>query len=169
MMVGRTFPVYNAAGNYVGERNAEIDVATYLADAAAQRFNAEVQGKLNRVKQTLRRQLGMDGRAFPDPNVIIELPVLYMRTPEGFADAMTAGVANMIVVNNHCIVPDPFGPVSGGVDLFQQDIRNKLTPLGLTVHFLDDWNTYHVALGEVHCGTNTKRQITPTRWWEFQP
>lgn len=169
MMVGRTFPVYNTAGNYVGERNAEIDVATYLADAAAQRFNATVQGRLNNVKQTLRRQLGLDRRGFPDANVIIELPVLYMRTPEGLADAMTAGVANMIVINNHCIVPDPFGPVSGGVDLFKQDIRNKLTPLGLTVHFLDDWNTYHVALGEVHCGTNTKRQITPTRWWKFQP
>ena len=169
MMVGRSFPFYNAAGNYVGERAAETDVATYLADAPARRFNAEVQRKLDRIKNGLRRQLGMDRRGFPDPNAIIELPVLYMRTPEGFADAMTAGVVNMLVINNHCIVPKPFGPVSGGVDLFEQDIRNKLTPLGLTVHFLDDWNTYHVALGEVHCGTNTKRQIVRRPWWEYQP
>jgi hypothetical protein len=26
-----------------------------------------------------------------------------------------------------------------------------------------------VALGEVHCGTNTLRRAVPAPWWEFQP
>jgi protein-arginine deiminase len=31
-------------------------------------------------------------------------------------------------------------------------------------HFIDDWDTYHLGLGEVHCGTNVRR--TPTAsWW----
>lgn len=168
MMIRRNFPVFNAAGHYVGDRSAEIDVASYLADVASRSFNAEVQRKLDHVKNRMRRQLGMNRRAFPDAHAVIELPVLYMRTPEGFADAMTAGVVNMLVINNRCIVPKPYGPVFGGVDLFEQDIRSKLTALGLAVQFLDDWDTYHVALGEVHCGTNTKRQIVRTPWWEFQ-
>jgi protein-arginine deiminase len=30
---------------------------------------------------------------------------------------------------------------------------------------MDDWDVYHLALGEVHCGTNVTR--TPTAdWWE---
>jgi protein-arginine deiminase len=30
--------------------------------------------------------------------------------------------------------------------------------------FIDDWSTYHMALGEVHCGTNVRR--TPVDpWW----
>lgn len=45
----------------------------------------------------------------------------------------------------------------------------KVNPLGLTLHFLDDWCEYHVQLGEVHCGTNTLRTTTSARWWEYTP
>ena len=31
--------------------------------------------------------------------------------------------------------------------------------------WIDDWYTYHLMLGEVHCGSNTRR--TPVSgWWE---
>ena len=39
-------------------------------------------------------------------------------------------------------------------------MRDQLTPLGLTVSFLDCWEEYHVNLGEVHCATNTLRAAT---------
>jgi len=49
-------------------------------------------------------------------------------------------------------------------------VRSKLTPLGLTVKFLDDWFEYHIAQGEIHCGTNTLRRPDPAKWkwWEFE-
>jgi hypothetical protein len=34
-----------------------------------------------------------------------------------------------------------------------------LAPLDITVHFVEDWDTYHRQHGEVHCGTNSTRQI----------
>ena len=86
-----------------------------------------------------------------------------------FADAFVAGMVNMLVINKHCIVPKPFGPVVSTVDQFEKDVLDKLQPLGLTVSFLDCWDEYHVNLGEVHCATNTLRKLTPARWWEFQP
>jgi protein-arginine deiminase len=104
---------------------------------------------------------------------IIDVPILYMpneREPR-FVDALTAGMVNMLVINRHCIVPKPFGPeVSGApivADQFEANLRAALTPLGLTLGFVDDW-FYHVRLGEVHCGTNTLRRPTAfPRWWEF--
>jgi protein-arginine deiminase len=66
-------------------------------------------------------------------------------------------------------VPKPFGPVVGGVDRFEADVKDKLVPLGLNVEFLDCWNEYHIYLGEVHCATNTLRKPDSARWWEFQP
>jgi protein-arginine deiminase len=42
-------------------------------------------------------------------------------------------------------------------------------PEGLEMHFLDDWETYHLMWGEVHCGTNILR--TPRSdvyWWEVE-
>lgn len=59
------------------------------------------------------------------------------------------------------------------VDLFEAYTQIALEDIGLTVHFIDDWHTYHRLDGEVHCGTNVRR--TPPEadgaysgpyWWE---
>jgi hypothetical protein len=33
------------------------------------------------------------------------------------------------------------------------------------VDFIDAWNAYHVAGGEIHCGTNTFRHLRDPMWW----
>jgi hypothetical protein len=135
---------------------------------ALRAYNADRQRDLDGVKATMKAALGL---ADPD---IVELPSLFMPNPgvPPRADALTAGMVNMLVINRHCIVPKPFGPQGGGPpaeDLFERDVRAKLTPLGLTVNFLDCWDEYHIWLGEVHCSTNTLRTAAPVRWWDFQP
>ena len=57
----------------------------------------------------------------------------------------------------------------GGKDLFQTDLETKLKAEGLTPLDIDDWDTYHIRAGEVHCGTNTLRTPTFSDWWEFEP
>ncbi len=64
--------------------------------------------------------------------------------------ALLPGAANMLVLRNHQIIPDPFFPP------FKNYIREALEESGQTPHFLDD-RTYHYRNGEVHCGTNTMR------------
>jgi len=33
------------------------------------------------------------------------------------------------------------------------------------ITYIDDWQFYHLALGEVHCGTNERRVIPiPPQW-----
>jgi len=128
-------------------------------------YNTDVQAFLDRIRSLMIIELGLE------PDDIIELPVIYLpnsATPP-FADALTANMVNMLVINKHCIIPKPFGPVVGGVDQFEKEVTDKLGPLGLQIHFLDDWDEYHVALGEIHCGTNTLRKPTQVKWWEFQP
>jgi protein-arginine deiminase len=39
-----------------------------------------------------------------------------------------------------------------------------LFPEDLEIYFLDDWELYHMGLGEVHCGTNVKRTASQA-WW----
>ncbi|HEY2963438.1 MAG TPA: protein-arginine deiminase family protein [Pyrinomonadaceae bacterium] len=59
------------------------------------------------------------------------------------------------------------------VDLFEACIQILLEDIGLTVHWVDDWETYHRRTGEIHCGTNVVR--TPPEaapgysgpyWWD---
>jgi hypothetical protein len=182
VMVGRQFPVSSSSTPFSAEMTIRDflalrddfhpdlqDLITSLPGAHTPRplrdYNRDRQADLDRIKATMMTELNLVEAD------IIEVPAVFMPNPHipAHADALFAGMVNMLVINNHCVVPDPFGPMVGGSDQFQADLRGKLTPLGLTVNFLDCWDTYHVALGEVHCGTNTLRQYTNARWWEFQP
>ena len=64
------------------------------------------------------------------------------------------------------VAPDPFGPVIDGVDIFKKDFETKLTAIGYTVRWIDDWDLYHAEEGEIHCGTNAARAIPDVKWWE---
>lgn len=129
-------------------------------------YNADRQRDLDGVRTVMVPALGLA------PEDVVEIPAVFMpnaRTPE-VADALTAGMVNMLVINGRCIIPKPFGPIgSAGTDLFEQDVRAALTALGLTVDFIDCWDEYHVNLGEVHCGTHVLRAAAPVNWWEFRP
>ncbi len=42
-------------------------------------------------------------------------------------------------------------------------------PAELTQVYLDDWNVYHMGMGEVHCGTNVLREPrSDVMWWEVE-
>jgi protein-arginine deiminase len=133
--------------------------------ASIKAFNDSAQTSIDGARATFKAELGLS------ESDIVDVPGLFIpndRSPT-FADALTAGMVNMLVINGHCIVPKPFGPVVGGKDLFEEDLKSSLSSLPLTVSFLDDWKEYHVKLGEVHCSSNTLRTPTRAKWWEFKP
>jgi protein-arginine deiminase len=127
----------------------------------------------------MRTELGLD------PADIVRIPALFSENPgsptrraageDPIFDAHIPGMVNMLVItgatvaDTHLVVARPFGPVVGGVDRIEEDVRGRLAPLGYgagQIHFVDDYDTYHRNLGEVHCGTNSKRRPHPTPWWE---
>jgi Protein-arginine deiminase (PAD)/Protein-arginine deiminase (PAD) middle domain len=126
-------------------------------------FNDHITARLDEIRKQFRKEIDVEAVDF------IEVPILYMPNVKNprFADALTGGMVNMLVTNKHCIVPKPFGPVVEGRDLFEEDLNGKLAPLGLTVHFLDDWDEYHVNQGEVHCATSVLRRPPQAKWWKY--
>jgi hypothetical protein len=157
-------------------RRAEVSIDDFLSTGIPglrltmgdlQGINDHAIKRLEGIRRQLEADISLDAAD------LIEVPIIFMpnEMQRAFADALTAGMLNMLVINKHCIVPKPFGPVVGGIDLFEQDLARKLRPLGLTLNFLDDWAEYHVNLGEVHCGTNTLRKPNPAKWkwWELEP
>jgi len=163
LLIGRTF----------GGVSAEVTIRDFLVTgipalgltaAALRSFNDNATAQLTRIKRVFRRAIGATAAE------IVEVPILYMPNEHEpvYADALTGGTVNMLVVNRHCIAPKAFGPEVAGVDLFEQSLRARLAALGLTSRFIDDWHEYHVNLGEVHCGTNTlRRPARPPTWWQF--
>lgn len=112
----------------------------------------------------------------------VNIPALYMgdSTLPGnrWALALAPGMVNMQVwptlLQTSLWIPKPFGPRTtvGSVrfDLFETAVDQVLTN-GRTTVYIDDWDTYHRAAGEVHCGTNVIRIVPDgyAQWWDQQP
>jgi protein-arginine deiminase len=97
---------------------------------------------------------------------IIKIPFLHTST-QGGSYAYIPGMVNGILVSDtHFVVPNPHGPVVDGADIFQKTMTERLAAVGVKVDFAEDWDEYHAALGEVHCGSNARRKIPDTKWWE---
>ncbi|MBT2419203.1 protein-arginine deiminase domain-containing protein [Streptomyces sp. ISL-22] len=80
--------------------------------------------------------------------------------------AYVPGAVNGIVLSrDHYLAPRQWGPVIDGKDIFTQAVTRAYTGAGMKVAYLDDWNTYHLGMGEVHCGTNTLRDVSGA-WWK---
>lgn len=175
LLVGRKFPMFNFTGRvFLGWASAEVSINTFLdigilpmglTATQLKKTNDLAQSRLDGVRATMKKEFGL---ADSD---ILEAPVLYLPNPRrpNQVDALTTGIVNMLVINKHCVVPQPFGPVVGGKDLFQDDLDKKLKDLGNTPHFIDDWYEYHVLNGEVHCSSNTARELVLAKWWEHEP
>ena len=125
------------------------------------------QPKIDAARQALLHGLGLAGG--PNPNQhILEIPIL-PRNVQVKIVTDTADSVNMLVLGNHCLVPKPFGPVCNGVYIFQEYIQTRLNALGLTPHFLNDWDAFHAHEGEIHCGTNSIPQPlagAAQAWWQ---
>lgn len=97
---------------------------------------------------------------------IIPIPFLH-EDLDGASAAYQPGMVNMLVIDDRTLaIADPFGPVIDGKDIFKAHVEASLEPLGYSIHWVDDWYLYHIALGEVHCATNATRAIPTNKWWE---
>ncbi len=106
---------------------------------------------------------------------IIYIPGLFETVSQcgGGVAALFPGMANLIVADDTSgqttlFVPDPMvrtnvndqsaDPV---IDAFSVGM-----PPELRLEFMDDWQVYHMALGEVHCGSNVVREpYDGADWW----
>ena len=90
----------------------------------------------------------------------------HTRLPLTWAPALQV---NMLVLGQHLGIPKPFGPVINGRCCLEEKVRSLLEPLGLHCTFIDDFTPYHMLHGEVHCGTNVRRQPFSFKWWHMEP
>ncbi|MFF8937881.1 protein-arginine deiminase domain-containing protein [Streptomyces paradoxus] len=80
--------------------------------------------------------------------------------------AYVPGAVNGVLLGrDRYLAPRQWGPVIGGKDIFTEAVTAAYQRVGLKVSYIDDWYTYHLGMGEVHCGTNTLRDAT-AMWWQ---
>ena len=138
-------------------------------DDALRQLNMDLQAdEIDPILQQFRDEFGIEDED------IIRIPSLFETIGGcgGTVAALIPGMVNLIVANREggdtdLFIPDPYFRTNTG-DQSTDPIIEAFTaqmPDGLILNYVDNWDTYHLALGEVHCGTNVLR--TPTdNWWE---
>ncbi|XP_005729783.1 protein-arginine deiminase type-2 isoform X1 [Pundamilia nyererei] len=149
-----------------GLTNAEqITLDEILKDEKLQAENNYVQSCIDWNRDVLKRELGLDDED------IIDLPILFKLVEdekEYRAVAYYPDMVNMIVLGKNLGIPKPFGPKVKGRCALEAEMCSLMEGLGLNCTFIDDYSSYHQLLGEVHCGSNVRREPFEFKWWNLE-
>ncbi|NXY38371.1 PADI1 deiminase, partial [Pomatorhinus ruficollis] len=154
---------HGEATQFIGLKGTEKkSIDEILADESLRSDNRHVQRCIDWNRDLLKQELGLSEQD------IVDIPQLFILTGSR-ADALFPDMVNMLVLGRHLGIPKPFGPVVGGRCCLEQRVRELLEPLGLSCTFIDDFFSYHVLSGDVHCGTNVRRKPFAFKWWHVVP
>ena len=143
--------------------SAEIKIGELLGKEEFWEVNKKYQGYMNLNNRILRQELDIDDRHIVQIPVLFHLPFSNGRTSAYFPD-----MVNHLVLGNTSLVPKPKGPIINGKCAFESAFQQAVPERD--VRFIEDWYSYHELSGEVHCGTNTRRQPFPNKcWWNYKP
>ncbi|KAM9535058.1 LOW QUALITY PROTEIN: protein-arginine deiminase type-2-like [Salvelinus alpinus] len=140
----------------------EITVDEILSDDKLRAENDYVQSCIDWNRDVLKRELGLDD------DDIIDLPILFHVMEENRAVAYYPDMVNMIVLGKNLGIPKPFGPKVNGCCALEAEMTSLMEGLGLSCTYIDDFASYHKLLGEVHCGSNVRREPFSFKWWNLE-
>ncbi len=143
-------------------RETETTVAGILSDEDLLAYNDAVQARIDSIRERLSDEMELSDADF------IEVPVLFEPLYYGgqdFGIALSPGMQNLVVVDDQLFIPDPEGPDVIGKDAWQQAAVEGLAPTGVEVTFVDVFESYHLLMGEAHCGTNVQHAPYAEEWW----
>ncbi|PLB53346.1 hypothetical protein P170DRAFT_349062 [Aspergillus steynii IBT 23096] len=146
-----------------------MTIAQALNDKELLQINHQCAERIDANIEILKKEVGLTDKDF------IHIPSLFKQSEWGASDedsqslkvaSFFPGVINNLVLSgfNTCIAPNPWGPSPNGTDVLAAAIRKKYAEIGISLVFVDDWNTHHNYGGEVHCGSNTVRDMSQA-WW----
>ncbi|XP_028596463.2 protein-arginine deiminase type-3-like [Podarcis muralis] len=149
----------------LGKDDKEISITAILADKSLRSINEYCQKCIDWNRDLLKEELELEEED------IIDIPQLFTRSSYSPSKAVAyfPDIVNMLVLGKYLGIPKPFGPIIHEQCCLEEEVRRLLEPLGLSCTFIDDYETYHKDLGEVHCGTNVRRKAFSFKWWNMTP
>ena len=150
-------------GKELGRKRADISVSELLDQKHLAGDNYRYQGYIDWNRLLLKQALGLEEED------IIDLPALYEPDKLAKAETYLPNMVNMIVLGKHLGIAKPYGPKVQGKCQFEAYVEDVLGKHGLVCHFLDDFEVYFREFGDVHCGTNVRRQPFTEKWWNGKP
>jgi protein-arginine deiminase len=150
--------------------NPYTTIDSALADEKLHTFNSAYQKRIEANIEILKDATGItDSEIYRIPTLFQQLDrdkLLYVgpRPSEETlcAGALWPGIINGVVLTGSetYLAPKPWGPVIDGRDMVEDAVKKIYEDIGWKVKWIDDWDSHHKLGGEVHCGTNTIREMS---------
>ncbi|TFH89611.1 protein-arginine deiminase family protein [Vibrio ouci] len=145
-----------------GRESAEKKVDELLNDEEFWQGNHGYQDIIDTNTSIIKRELGVGDEH------VIQIPVLFHPTGANRTSAYFPNMINHLVINHVSMVPKPHGPLVDGECAFEKAFKNAVPQRDVV--FIEDWYSYHLLGGEVHCGTNVQRKpFSHKTWWSLKP
>jgi protein-arginine deiminase len=141
-------------------RSAQVTINQVLSDTEVMEASAQAAVEIDSQVAIIKAATGLLD------SEIIHIPYLHMAYSQGLIAYQPGMVNGLYMAPGHFVAPDPHGPDIAGRDIFKDAMEERLAPFGVAVQWAEDWDLYHRAMGEIHCGTNATRKIPDTKWWE---
>ena len=139
--------------------SAARTINSILADADLMAFNQGDQAHIDMMRETLQAEAGLTDAE------VIEIPFLMWEIENGQGAAYMPGTVNLLLFGRNVVMARPHAAVIGGADFMETHLTDLMRAEGITVHFAEQWDILHTALGEVHCGTDALRRIPAQSVW----
>ena len=140
---------------FVGTED-EMTIGNFRMTISESAENYAIDESVARLREQLKTELNLADSDF------VMVPALFERGVAAIPNAV-----NSMAVNGHLLVAEPRGPRLDNKDAFEEAICAALAGCDVRVVFIDSWNGYHLAGGEIHCGTNTFRHLRDPAWWKY--
>ncbi|XP_020637768.3 protein-arginine deiminase type-3 [Pogona vitticeps] len=144
------------------KKKKQVSIRKILGDKCLRSCNDYFQKCIDWNREVLKEELELTEED------IIDIPQLFSSSC-GKANAYFPDMVNMLVLGKYLGIPKPFGPIIHEQCCLEEKVRSLMEPLGLSCTFIDDFETYHTNLGEIHCGTNVRRKPFSFKWWNMSP
>jgi hypothetical protein len=161
----RFYNKYQEPDQYHCVYQSQLKIKDLLSWEEMKTANLQYQNYLDENREILMKELNLDYDDFYEVPIYYWPPSISLR-----ARSIMPNMINNLFLGKIMLVPKPYGPnpAGTGVDLFEEYFLS-LIPLGTTVHFIKNWDSYYLLEGDINCGTNTKRLPFKEKWWSVMP
>ncbi len=157
-------PLFSRQEVAPGIRDPHVTVEDALRAEGVLEGTAKAVAGIDNALATLRDEVGVT-----DADVV-RLPVLFRISLKDLDDhpvePLLPNAVNLVNTGRGLVmVARQHGPLGPDGDIFETAVEQRLRPLGLVVHWVEDLGYAHPA-GEVHCATNVRRDLRAADpWW----
>lgn len=152
----------------------ERTISALLSDQRVTLAKEIANENIAKIITILKRELALNDDDF------VRVPVMFTLPGDVALPAPNASSNNAYLVSSYFpnavnglylgnyqfVAPMQFGPVIQGEDAMQTAVQNVLAPHGVDVRWINDFNYAHLGVGNVHCVTNSFRDLTDvSQWW----